>query len=251
MGEAVAVALAERGPLLVADRDLDAARAVAERLGPDAVAVECDVGDDAQVAALGAGIGQLGALVITAGVSPQMAPGTTIYRVNLRGSAKVLEVLEPAVAPGSVAVCFASIAGHQPPAPEPVLDVLDAPLAPDLLPRLAELGIDVDDPASAYVLSKQGVMRMVRRLAPVWGARGGRILSLSPGVIDTSMGRKAVDAMPQLESVISGWPVPRLGRPEEIASVVAFLCSDGASYMTGSDVLVDGGSVGWSPANPG
>jgi 3-oxoacyl-[acyl-carrier protein] reductase len=62
-------------------------------------------------------------------------------------------------------------------------------------------------------------------------------------VIDTSMGRLAVEQMPELEEMQKGWPIPRLGRPEEIASVVAFLCSEGASYMTGSDVLVDGGSV--------
>jgi NAD(P)-dependent dehydrogenase (short-subunit alcohol dehydrogenase family) len=247
MGEAVAEVLADRGPLLIADRDLDAARSVARRLGSDARATHCDVTDDAQIAALAEDAGPFAALVITAGLSPQMAPGSAIYTVNLVGMAKVLAAFELQVGPGSVAVCFASIAGHAGLPPDTVLEVLDDPLAPDLFTRLAEMGVDVDDSPSAYIASKAGVMRMVRRLAPAWGARGGRILSLSPGVVDTSMGRKAVDAMPHLESVVGSWPVPRLGRPDEIASVVGFLCSDGASYMTGSDVLVDGGSVGWTP----
>jgi NAD(P)-dependent dehydrogenase (short-subunit alcohol dehydrogenase family) len=251
MGEAVAAAFVERGPLLIADREVDAARVTAERLGPNAEAVECDIADDAQIAALGARVEQLGSLVVTAGLSPQMAPGRTIYAVNLVGMAKVLAALEPAVGPGSVAVCFASIAGHSMTPPPAILDALDDPLAAELLPRLTEQGANVDDSDTAYVFSKIGVMRMVRRLAPAWGALGGRIVSVSPGVIDTSMGRGAVDAMPHLESAVKSWPVPRLGRPDEIAAVVSFLCSDGASYITGSDVLVDGGSVGWSPPTRG
>jgi NAD(P)-dependent dehydrogenase (short-subunit alcohol dehydrogenase family) len=209
--------------------------------------VECDVTDDAQIANLATTAGPFGSLVITAGLSPQMASGSDIYRVNLIGTAKVLDAFEPAVVPGSVAVCFASIAGHAGVPPQPVLDVLDAPLAPDLFARLTEQGVDVDHSPSAYIGSKVGILRLVRRLAPPWGARGGRILSLSPGVVDTAMGRGAVNAMSHLDAAIAGWPIPRLGRPEEIASVVAFLCSEGASYMTGSDVLVDGGSVGWTP----
>ena len=97
MGKAVAEALVERGPLLIADKNFEGARAMAERLGPDVEAVECDVADDAQIAALGAGVDRLGSLVITAGVAPQMAPGVTILRVNLIGTAKLLDVFEPAV----------------------------------------------------------------------------------------------------------------------------------------------------------
>lgn len=248
MGESVSELLVERGPVLVADRQMEGARAVAKRLGPRAEAVECDVANDAQIDALGKRVDQLGALVITAGLSPQMAAGEDIYTVNLVGTAKVLRAFEHAVVPGSAAVCFGSIAAYAMQPPQPVLDVIDDPLAPDLLDRLGAVGIDSADPAVAYALSKRGVLRLVQRTAPSWGARGGRILSLSPGVVDTSMGRLAVDQMPELEGSIRGAPLGRLGRPEEIATVAAFLCSDGASYMTGSDVLVDGGSVGISPS---
>ena len=212
MGKAVAEALVERGPLLIADNNLDAARAVAAGLGADVEAVECDVTDDAQIAALGARVDRLGSLVITAGVAPQMAPGVTILRVNLIGTAKLLDVFEPAVNPGSVVVCFASIAGHAMTPEPPVLDALDDPLAADLLPRLTELGVDVDDPNIAYVLSKLAIIRMVRRLAPASGARGGRILSLSPGVIDTSMGRRAVEALPRCRMPSKVGPYPGSAR---------------------------------------
>ena len=89
------------------------------------------------------------------------------------------------------------------------------------------------------------MIAVVQRLTAAWGARGGRILSLSPGVIDTPMGRRAVAELPEVRAAIEVWPIPRLGAAAEIASVAAFLCSDAASYMTGSDVLVDGGSVAW------
>ena len=117
------------------------------------------------------------------------------------------------------------------------------PLAVDLLSRLTGLEVDVDDPNIAYVLSKLAIIRMVRRL-PRHGARAvagscrSHRASSTPRWVDT-----AVEALPRVQNAIKGCPIPRLGSPDEIASVVAFLCSDGESYMTGSDVLVDGGSV--------
>ena len=250
MGLAVAAALAERGPLLVADRDVEAAEAVAKALGTEALGVECDVTDSAHVRALRSRVERLGSLVITAGLSPHMARGDSIYAVNLVGTTCVLGEFEDAVEVGSVAICFASMAGHLMVPPQPVLDVIDNPLAQDFFGRLRAAGVDPGDPNMAYLISKLGVIRIVRRLAPEWGRRGGRILSLSPGVIDTPMGKLEAQEIPGLEDMMNGLPISRLGRPEEIASVVAFLCSDGASYMTGSDVLVDGGSVAMMPGLP-
>jgi NAD(P)-dependent dehydrogenase (short-subunit alcohol dehydrogenase family) len=82
---------------------------------------------------------------------------------------------------------------------------------------------------------------LVRNLAAPWGARGARILSLSPGTTDTPMSRAEMARNPIMEQMIADRPLARMGRPEEIAAVVEFLTSDGASFMTGSDVRVDGG----------
>jgi NAD(P)-dependent dehydrogenase (short-subunit alcohol dehydrogenase family) len=169
-----------------------------------------------------------------------MAPGRTIFEVNLVGMARLLARVEPIVRDGSVAVCFSSVAGHGvPPVPE-ILAVLDDPLSEQFFERLVAAGIDPDD-GLAYPLSKLGVLRMVRRLAPAWGARGARILSLSPGTTDTPMARAEIAAHPIMEDMIKDRPLGRIGQPEEIAAVVGFLTSEGASFMTGSDVLVDGG----------
>jgi NAD(P)-dependent dehydrogenase (short-subunit alcohol dehydrogenase family) len=241
LGAAAARELAPRGRLLAADRDLDGVTRLAAELGYDVEAVECDLTRPDDIDALVTRIGtDLSALVIAAAVSGTMAPGRTILEVNLVGMARLLAAVEPIVGAGSVAVCFSSVSGHGvPPVPE-IVAVLDDPLSEQLPARLDALGIELDD-GLAYPLSKLGVLRMVRRLAPAWGARGARILSLSPGTTDTPMSRAEIAAHPIMERMIADRPLGRIGRPEEIASVVGFLTSAGASFMTGSDVLVDGG----------
>ena len=243
IGRAVAEALRGERPLIVADRNLDAVSELARRLGPPVTAASVDITDEAQVRQLASTVKRLGALVITAGLSPHMASGRPIYEVNLVGTARVLRAFASAVAPGSAAVCFASMAGHLMVPERRVMAQLERPLDDDLPGRLTAVGIDVDEPNTAYVLSKAGVIRLARNLAPEWGVSGGRIVSLSPGIIDTTMGQLAIDDELSARALIDPAPIPRLGRPEEIASVAAFLCSAGASYVTGIDILVDGGAT--------
>jgi NAD(P)-dependent dehydrogenase (short-subunit alcohol dehydrogenase family) len=251
MGAAVARELAPRGRLIVADQNVEAAKQVATEIaqenGRDVEAVGCDVTDASQVDALVERIGELDAIVVSAGLSGSMAPGRRIFEVNLIGMARVLTAVEPLLRPGSVGVCFASMSGHRVPDNGPLMEALDDPLSDQFFDGISKLGLDPDEPQLAYPVSKRGIIRMVRRLAPSWGARGARIMSVSPGINDTPMNRLDESRHPIMAEFIKSGPLGRRGKPEEVAKVVAFLTSDDASFMTGSDVLVDGGMVAVIP----
>ena len=251
MGAAAARELAGRGPLVVADRDGDAAAALAAELGADVTGLRCDITVEEEVEAVARGAGELAGLVLTAGLSPSLAPGRTIWEVNLGGTARVLRLFEPTLRTGSAAVCFASTAGHLLPRPEAAVASLDVPESPSLLEKLAAAGVDVDSPELAYCWSKRGVIRLVRQRAAAWGAKGARVLSLSPGIIDTPMGRLEAQRHPEMADMVRATPLAREARAEEVAAVAVFLVSDQASFMTGTDVLVDGGYIGaMSAAQP-
>lgn len=252
MGLACARRLGQEGPVLLADIDRERLRAALDDLqreGIDAVGVACDVSDPASVASLAGALrerGLLRALAHTAGLSPMMAPAERIYAVNLAGTALVTEAFLPLAAEGSVCVCIASMAGQageQRASPE-VDAILDAPLPGKLLEQLQALGpeLHADHPGVAYELSKWGVQRWVRHSATAWGKRGARIVSVSPGIIDTPMADFEAERQPAMKEIAGRTPLGRSGRAEEIASVVAFLCSGEASYVTGVDLLVDGGA---------
>jgi NAD(P)-dependent dehydrogenase (short-subunit alcohol dehydrogenase family) len=243
MGAAVASLLAPRGPLLLADRDAERLRAVTDELGPDVTPLACDITVSADVDALREAVGRLGCLVVTAGLSPSMAAGRRIFEVNLLGLERVVLAVEPLIGEGSAAVLLASVAGHLLPASVPVDSVLDTPLSPTFFDDLAAQGFDPESPQLAYALSKRGVQRLVRRRAAAWGAKGARLLSLSPGIVDTGMGRLEADNQPVMAQMVESSALGRMGRAGEVAAVAAFLVSEAASFMTGTDVLVDGGEL--------
>lgn len=244
MGAAVATLLAPRGRLLLADRDRVAVDQVAAEIGGDVETFSCDITDPAAVEDIAHATGQLGALVLTAGLSPSMAQGRRIWDVNLLGTFRVLDAFEATLVPGSAAVCFASMAAHMVPVSPEMAVVLDDPMSPSFFDALAAQGIDPDEPHYAYALSKHAVLRLVSRRATAWGRKGARLLSLSPGIVDTGMGRLEAEHAPVMAQMVTTSPIGRSARADEIAAVAAFLTSEAASFMTGTDVLVDGGVVG-------
>jgi len=246
MGAAVARQLAPRGPLVIADRNPEGIEALAAELGGDVRALPCDLTDQAQVDALFATISDLDSVVITAGISGTWFPARQILEVNLVGTARVLRAAEPLLRPGSVGVCIASQSGYMVPENPGLFAVLENPLSPTFFDDLAAF-FDIEDPSLAYQMSKRGVHRLVRSKAASWGAKGARIMSVSPGINDTPMNRALEEGQPIMAEIIKNSPLGRRGTPEEIANVVSFITSDAASLLTGSDVLADGGMVSVLP----
>jgi NAD(P)-dependent dehydrogenase (short-subunit alcohol dehydrogenase family) len=242
MGKSIAQVLARRGELIVADINEAAASVVAQEIG--AQAVKCDLLDKASIDALVAKAGRLGILVVTAGLSPSMGDGIRIFNVNLPGMAYVLDAFEKILCADSVAVCFASIAGHLfVPTDSHVLKLIDDPLSPTIVQDIIDTGVDITDSAAAYGYSKHGVIRLCRKRAAKWGKHGARIVSLSPGIVDTAMGELEFRNQPAMKDLVEATPLKRVGRADEIAAAVDFLTSSKASFITGIDLLVDGGIV--------
>ncbi|HEY6532480.1 MAG TPA: SDR family oxidoreductase [Acidimicrobiales bacterium] len=252
MGKAVAEVLAPRGRLILADVNGDSVKAVADELGGDVEAMSFDLTDAASIDALVAAIGDsVDAIVVTAALSSSMANGKRIFEVNLIGYANLLAAVEPLLHEGSVGVIFSSESGYSAPATPELVEVLDDPLAADFFDRMAAIGLDPDHPSFAYSVSKLGVHRLAQNRVFAWGAKGARIVSVSPGINDTPMNRLDESNHPEIMAeIIASSPLGRRGTPREVAAVVDFLTSDAASLITGSDVLVDGGMVHSIPKHP-
>jgi NAD(P)-dependent dehydrogenase (short-subunit alcohol dehydrogenase family) len=251
MGMAAARRLSQRRRVLIADIDGARADAAAEALrgeGADAAGFGCDITDPASVEGLAkrvAGMGGFEALAHVAGLSPAAQNFARIVRVNLTGAALVAEALLPLATTGSAAVLIASIAGHNLGLPAQVDAILGRPTDADLVEKLrAELGEERATPAFGYSLSKHGMIAYCRRSAGAWGERGARIVSLSPGLIATPMGAISYEVSPEKMKLYERTPLKREGTMLEIADAIEFLVSDRASFISGTDLVVDGGLTG-------
>ena len=245
MGAPSAKRLAAMGwPVLLCDLDAGRLEAVAAPLRDGGATVEIlagDISDPAFPAQLLAALGErpIAALVHTAGLSPTMADGERIFEVNYYATVRLVDAIRPKMAAGACAVLISSMSAYMIPA-----DKADAPIKALLAGDASGVAPMIAAPQGAYPISKRAVIALVAKEATAFGARGARIASIAPGLIDTGMGKAEMKASDMARGMIERIPVGRQGIGDEIASVAAFLCSPDASYVSGCDIKVDGGLLG-------
>ncbi|MBD2892126.1 NAD-dependent glycerol dehydrogenase [Actinomadura sp. RB99] len=252
MGQAIARRIGPAAHVLVADHSQEVLDTVAGQLtgeGYRVTAQRVDVSSRKPVAALAeraASLGPVLSVVHTAGLSPVQAPVPAILAVDLLGVALVLEEFGEVVAPGGAGLVIASMAGHfHPGLPREQAQQL-ATTPADGLPSLP-----ICDPArfadsgAAYAFAKYANRLRVQAASISWGARGARINSISPGVIATPMGQAELDGEhgAGMKMMIDASNAKRAGTPADIAAAAEFLLGPAASFISGADLLVDGGAV--------
>lgn len=249
MGRAIARRIGGGRRLLIADSDRGSLASVVEMLageGHDVTGRQVDISDAESVetlAGVAAELGRVTRIAHTAGVSPTQADAETVFEVDLLGTALVLDAFGEIVADGGAGVVIASMAAHLTPLPDDQVAALATTPSAELM-DLPFLDRDLP-PGSAYVMAKRGNVARVQAAAVAWGRRGARLNSISPGVISTPMGRQELEGESGagMRAMVEASATGRLGTPDDIANAAAFLLDPAASFVTGTDLLVDGGVV--------
>ena len=189
-------------------------------------------------------LGNVAGLIHTAGVSPTQASPDTILRVDMYGTALVLEEFGNIIVAGGAGVVIASQSGHRLP---PLSVEQNKALATTPVEELLSLPFlqsnQVKDSLHAYQLSKRGNSLRVMAEAVRWGKRGARINTISPGIIITPLAKDELNG-PRGDGyrrMINLCAVGRAGTPDEVANVAALLMGQDGAFITGSDFLMDGG----------
>jgi NAD(P)-dependent dehydrogenase (short-subunit alcohol dehydrogenase family) len=197
-----------------------------------------------ELAAAAADLGPVTGVVHTAGLSPAQAPVEAILRVDLVGVALVLEEFGRVIAPGGSGVVISSMAGHMIPALTPEQDEGLARTPPDELLQLPLLQ-GLPNSGAAYSISKRANALRVQAAAVEWGDRGARINSISPGIIFTPLAMDELNspAGPRYRQMIEVSAAGRGGTPDEIGAAAAYLMGSDGAFITGSDLLIDGGVI--------
>ncbi|MEQ8043914.1 SDR family oxidoreductase [Xanthomonas hortorum] len=250
IGQAIARRVGVGRTVLFADLDQERASSAAKVLhdaGYATATTAVDVSSRISVEALvehALSLGAITRVIHAAGVSPSQASPSVILKVDLYGTALVLEAFGSAISKGGSAVVIASQSGHRLPA----LDA-EANKALALTPVEQLLALpflephNVLDPLHAYQLAKRANSLRVMAEAVRWGARGARVNAISPGIVITPLANDEL-AGPRGEGyrrMINHCPAKRAGTPDEVAGLAALLMGEEGSFITGSDFLMDGG----------
>jgi len=250
IGQAISRRVGAGKHVLLADlreENVQAAAKILDDAGFSTSTATVDVSSRASVSSLveaATALGDVNGVIHAAGVSPSQASPETILRVDLYGTALVLELFGAAIARGGSAVVISSQSGHRlgPLSVEHSEALATTPV--EALLDLSFLRPDrVTDPLHAYQLSKRGNVLRVIAEAVRWGGRGARVNSISPGIIMTPLANDELKG-PRGEGyrrMISASAAGRAGTPDEVATVAALLMGPDGAFITGTDVLMDGG----------
>ena len=250
IGQAIARRVSAGKHVVLADLRSDNAEAAAQVLrdaGFNVTTTTVDIASRPSIQALVAtstALGDVTGVIHAAGVSPSQASPATILKVDLYGTAVVLEEFGNVIATGGAGVVIASQSGHRLPALTLEQNKALATTPADELLALPMLQPDqVTDPLHAYQISKRGNSLRVMAEAVRWGKRGARVNTISPGIIITPLARdeltgpRGAGYRRMIELSAAG----RAGTPDEVGTVGALLMGPDGAFITGSDFLMDGG----------
>jgi len=250
IGQAIARRVSAGKFVLLADlrqENADKAARTLSEAGFNVTTAKVDVSSRASVQALvekATSLGEVSGVIHAAGVSPSQASPETILRVDLYGTALVLEEFGNVIARGGAGVVIASQSGHRLP---PLSVAQNASLATTPVEELLNLPMlqpdQVKDSLHAYQLSKRANSLRVMAEAVHWGKRGARINTISPGIIITPLAKDELDGPRGVgyRRMIDVCAAGRAGTPDEVGTVGALLMGTDGAFITGSDFLMDGG----------
>ena len=250
IGQAIARRVSTGKHVLLADLRQENAEAAAKTLseaGFEVTTAAVDVSSRTSVQALvqkATSLGEISGVIHAAGVSPSQASPETILKVDLYGTALVLEEFGNVIAHGGAGVVIASQSGHRlPPLSVEQNKALATTPTEELLALPFLQAGQVKDSLHAYQLSKRGNSLRVMAEAVRWGKRGARVNTISPGIIITPLAKDELDG-PRgagYRRMIDLSAAGRPGTPDEVGNVAALLMGQDGTFITGSDFLMDGG----------
>jgi NAD(P)-dependent dehydrogenase (short-subunit alcohol dehydrogenase family) len=252
LGMAIARRMGYGKKIFVADWKLENANAIAktmEEAGFEVVPFKVDISSRQSVLQLIEAAqkeGEIAMFINAAGVSPSQAPIEQILKVDLYGTAVLLEEFGKVIKEGGTGVTISSQSGHRMPALTPEEDRQLATLPTDELLSLEILKPEnIKDTLHAYQMAKRCNVKRVMAEAVKWGERGARINSISPGIIVTPLAFDEING-PRgdfYKNMFAKAPAGRPGTADEVANVAELLLSDKGAFITGSDILIDGGAT--------
>lgn len=252
IGMAIARRMGFGKKIVVGDKKKENAEAIAKIMneaGFDCLPVVCDISSRESILSLiaeGQKYGEIAMLINSAGVSPSQAPIEAILKVDLYGTAVLLEEVGKVIKRGGVGVTISSQSGHRMKQLTPEEDELLATTPAEELLSLEMLQPkNIKDTLHAYQMAKRCNEKRVMAESVRWGERGARINSISPGIIVTPLALDEFNG-PRgdfYKNMFAKCPAGRPGTADEVANVAELLMSDKGAFITGADILIDGGAT--------